>query len=67
MRPTGADRRRAILYCHGAAIPSGNLGYSVFGLRLANVTGWQVLSFDAASPRTPYPAAVEDAVRPGTT
>ena len=63
----GHDRRRAILYCHGGGYTSGNLGYSrILASKLANVTGWQVLSFEyRLAPEHPYPAAVEDAVRLG--
>ena len=58
----GHDRRRAILYCHGGGYTSGNLGYSrILASKLANVTGWQVLSFEyRLAPEHPYPAAVED-------
>ena len=61
----GHDRRRAILYCHGGGYTSGNLGYSrILASKLANVTGWQVLSFEyRLAPEHPYPAAVEDAVK----
>ena len=55
----GHDRRRAILYCHGGGYTSGNLGYSrILASKLANVTGWQVLSFEyRLAPEHPYPAA----------
>ena len=58
----GHDRRRAILYCHGGGYTSGNLGYSrILASKLANVTGWQVLSFEyRLAPEHPYPAAVEE-------
>ena len=58
-------RRRALLYCHGGGYTSGNLGYSrILASKLANVTGWQVLSFEyRLAPEHPYPAAVEDAVK----
>ena len=61
----GHDRRRAILYCHGGGYTSGNLGYSrILASKLANVTGWQVLSFEyRLAPEHPYPAAVEDAMK----
>ena len=57
--------RRVILYCHGGGYTSGNLGYSrILASKLANVTGWQVLSFEyRLAPEHPYPAAVEDAVK----
>jgi len=57
--------RRAILYCHGGGYTSGNLGYSrVLSSKLANVTGYDVLSFEyRLAPEFPYPAAVEDALR----
>ena len=56
---------RVILYCHGGGYTSGNLGYSrILASKLANVTGWQVLSFEyRLAPEHPYPAAVEDAVK----
>ena len=61
----GHDRRRAVLYCHGGGYTSGNLGYSrILASKLANVTGWQVLSFEyRLAPEHPYPAAVEDAMK----
>ena len=43
----GHDKRRAILYCHGGGYTSGNLGYSrPLASKMANVTGWEVLSFE---------------------
>ena len=61
----GHDKRHIILYCHGGGYTSGNLGYSrILASKLANVTGWQVLSFEyRLAPEHPYPAAVEDAVK----
>lgn len=61
----GHDRRRAVLYCHGGGYTSGNLGYSrILASKLANATGWQVLSFEyRLAPEHPYPAAVEDAMK----
>ena len=61
----GHDRRRAVLYCHGGGYTSGNLGYSrILASKLANVTGWQVLSFEyRLAPENHYPAAVEDAMK----
>lgn len=57
--------RHAILYCHGGGYTSGNLGYSrVLASKLANATGYDVLSFEyRLAPEHPYPAAVEDALR----
>ncbi|WP_243208470.1 alpha/beta hydrolase [Oscillibacter hominis] len=57
--------RHVILYCHGGGYTSGNLGYSrVLSAKLANVTGYDVLSFEyRLAPEHPYPAAVEDALR----
>ena len=54
-----------MLYCHGGGYTSGNLGYSrILASKLANVTGWQVLSFEyRLAPEHPYPAAVEDAMK----
>ena len=61
----GHDKHRVVLYCHGGGYTSGNLGYSrILASKLANVTGWQVLSFEyRLAPEHPYPAAVEDAVK----
>lgn len=61
----GHDPNKVILYCHGGGYTSGNLGYSrILASKLANVTGWQVLSFEyRLAPEHPYPAAVEDAVK----
>ena len=58
-------RHRAILYCHGGGYTSGNLGYArVLSSKLANATGYDVLSFEyRLAPEFPYPAAVEDALR----
>lgn len=61
----GHDRKHAILYCHGGGYTSGNLGYSrILASKLANVTGYEVLSFDyRLAPEHPYPAAVNDAMK----
>lgn len=61
----GYDHRKAILYCHGGGYTSGTLGYSrILGSKLAMVTGLQVMSFEyRLAPESPYPAAVEDALR----
>ncbi len=58
-------QRRAILYCHGGGYTSGNLGYArVLSSKLANATGYDVLSFEyRLAPEFPHPAAVEDALR----
>lgn len=55
--------RHAVLYCHGGGYTSGNLGYSrVLASKIANVTGYDVLSFEyRLAPEFPYPAAAEDA------
>ena len=61
----GHDKRHIILYCHGGGYTSGNLGYSrILAAKLANATGYEVLSFEyRLAPEHPYPAAVEDAVK----
>ena len=61
----GHDKRRAILYCHGGGYTSGNLGYSrPLASKMANVTGWEVLSFEyRLAPEHPFPAAVDDAMK----
>ena len=57
--------RHALLYCHGGGYTSGNLGYArVLASKLANATGYDVLSFEyRLAPEHPYPAALEDALR----
>ncbi|MDD3346173.1 alpha/beta hydrolase [Oscillibacter sp.] len=62
---TPHGNRHVVLYCHGGGYTSGNLGYSrVLASKLANATGYDVLSFEyRLAPEHPYPAAVQDAVQ----
>ena len=57
--------RRVILYCHGGGYTSGNLGYSrILAAKLANATGYEVLSFEyRLAPEYHFPAPLEDAMR----
>ena len=57
--------RRVILYCHGGGYTSGNLGYSrILASKLANVTGYEVLSFEyRLAPEHHFPAPLEDVTK----
>lgn len=63
------DRRHmkkyVILYCHGGGYISGSMQYArVLTNKLAQSTSMDVLCFDyRLAPETPYPAAVEDALK----
>ena len=61
----GHDKRHIILYCHGGGYTSGNLGYSrILAAKLANATGYEVLSFEyRLAPEYHFPAPLEDAMR----
>ena len=58
----GHDKHRVVLYCHGGGYTSGNLGYSrILASKLANVTGYEVLSFEyRLAPEHHFPAPLED-------
>lgn len=61
----GHDKRHVILYCHGGGYTSGNLGYArTLSAKLANATGWEVLSFEyRLAPEYQFPAPLEDTVK----
>ena len=61
----GHDRRHVVLYCHGGGYTCGQLTYArVLAGKLALASGCDVLSFEyRLAPESPYPAAIEDAVR----
>ena len=61
----GHDRRHVVLYCHGGGYTSGNLGYSrILASKLANVTGYEVLSFEyRLAPEHHFPAPLEDVTK----
>ena len=65
IRDRGHDKRHIILYCHGGGYTSGNLGYSrILAAKLANATGYEVLSFEyRLAPEYHFPAPLEDAMR----
>lgn len=61
----GHDRRHVVLYCHGGGYTSGNLGYArILAAKLANVTGYEVLTFEyRLAPEYQFPAPLEDAMK----
>ena len=61
----GHDKHRVVLYCHGGGYTSGNLGYSrILASKLANVTGYEVLSFEyRLAPEHHFPAPLEDVTK----
>ena len=61
----GHDKHRVVLYCHGGGYTSGNLGYSrILASKLANVTGYEVLSFEyRLAPEHHFPAPLVDVTK----
>ena len=61
----GHDKRHVILYCHGGGYTSGNLGYArILAAKLANTTGYEVLTFEyRLAPEYQYPAPLDDAMK----
>jgi len=59
------DTKHIILYFHGGAYLTGNLGYArILGAKLACTTDIDVLAIDyRLAPENPYPCQLEDAIK----
>lgn len=67
-REPGSYEKYVILHCHGGGYSTGSSIYArTLTSKLAAGTSMDVLCFDyRLAPEHPYPAAAEDAMKPGT-